>query len=151
MTREYPQRPIVAVAAVVWRGDKVLLVRRGKAPAQGEWSLPGGAQELGETTHESLIREVREETGLTIEIGQLVGVIDSIHNDDRGGRVQHHYTILDYTAVWRGGEPRAGDDVTDAQFVSLEELSHYRVRPQTEQIIRKSYREWLTHAARQNA
>ncbi len=119
--REYPARPLVGIGAVVLRPGAVLLVRRGKPPAAGTWSIPGGAQELGETTEAAARRELQEETGL--EVGELVlaAYVDSIHADARG-RVQYHYTILDFAARWQGGEPRAGGDVTAARFVAYADL-----------------------------
>ncbi len=119
--REYPARPLVGIGAVVLRPGAVLLVRRGKPPAAGAWSIPGGAQELGETAEAAARRELQEETSL--EVGELVlaAHVDSIHPDAQG-RVQYHYTILDFAARWQGGEPRAGGDVTEARFVAYADL-----------------------------
>jgi 8-oxo-dGTP diphosphatase len=143
--RDYPQRPIAAVAAIVWRGESVLLVKRGRAPDQGRWSLPGGAQELGETVHESVMREVLEETGVVIEVEDLVGVIDSIHRDG-SGHIQHHYTILDYAAAWRSGEPLASDDAAQACFVPIEDIGKFDLTPDTLRMIAESHRRRLTLA-----
>jgi ADP-ribose pyrophosphatase YjhB (NUDIX family) len=141
--REYPQKPIASVGAIVWRGESVLLVKRGRAPNQGRWMLPGGAQELGETVHESLMREVLEETGIVIEVEDLVGVVDAIHRDP-AGRVQYHYTILDYAAAWRSGEPKASDDAAQACFVPMDEIGKFDLTPQTVQMIAESHRRRLT-------
>ncbi len=119
--REYPARPLVGIGAVVLRPGAVLLVRRGKPPAAGAWSIPGGAQELGETAEDAARRELREETGLDVGELTLAAHVDSIHPDAQG-RVQYHYTILDFAARWQGGEPRAGGDVTDARFVAYADL-----------------------------
>ena len=121
MTREYPDWPRVGVGAVVLRPDSVLLVRRGRAPALGEWSLPGGAQELGETVEATARRELLEETGLSVGTLTLVAHVDSIH-PDADGRIRYHYTILDFAAHWQGGEPVAGDDVTAAAFIRFDAL-----------------------------
>jgi len=115
-SREYPTRPLVGIGIAVLRPDAVLLVRRGRAPALGQWSLPGGAQRLGETAEAAARRELMEETGLAVGALHLVAHVDSIHHDD-AGRIQFHYTILDFTAHWQGGEPRAQDDAADARFV----------------------------------
>jgi len=119
--REYPLRPLVGIGAVVLRPGAVLLVRRGKPPAAGAWSIPGGAQELGETAEDAARRELREETGLEVGELTLAAYVDSIHPDAQG-RVQYHYTILDFAGRWQGGEPRAGGDVTEARFVAYADL-----------------------------
>ena len=121
MMREYPDVPRVGIGAVVLRPDAVLLVRRGRAPALGQWSIPGGAQELGETAEAAARRELLEETGLSVGTLTLVANVDSIH-PDADGRIQYHYTILDFAALWQGGEPVAGDDVTAAAFVRFDAL-----------------------------
>ena len=120
--REYPARPLVGIGIVVLRPDSVLLVRRGRAPALGQWSLPGGAQRLGETAEAAARRELAEETGLSVGALHLAACVDSIHRDPEG-RVQFHYTILDFAAAWTGGEPQAADDVTAARFVPDTELN----------------------------
>jgi 8-oxo-dGTP diphosphatase len=120
-SREYPARPLVGIGVAVLRPDAVLLARRGRAPALGQWSLPGGAQRLGETAEEAARRELMEETGLSVGALHLVANVDSIHRDE-DGRVQYHYTILDFAAAWQGGEPRAQGDVTDARFVAFADL-----------------------------
>ena len=119
--REYPTRPLVGVGAVVLRADTVLLVRRGHPPAAGSWSLPGGAQEVGETAEAGARRELLEETGLAVGALHLVAHVDSLHRDE-AGRLRFHYTILDFAARWAGGEPRAGGDALAAAFVPLDRL-----------------------------
>jgi 8-oxo-dGTP diphosphatase len=121
MTREYPTVPRVGIGAVVLRPDGVLLVRRGRPPALGQWSIPGGAQELGETVEAAARRELFEETGLRVGALTLVAHVDSIHPDP-DGRIRYHYTILDFAARWQGGEPVPGDDVTAAAFVRFDAL-----------------------------
>ncbi len=116
MSREYPPRPLVGIGVAVLRPGAVLLVRRGRAPSLGAWSLPGGAQELGETAEAAARRELREETGLEVGDLLLAANVDSIHRDAEG-RIRFHYTILDFAAAWAGGEPSAGGDVTDAAWV----------------------------------
>ncbi|VBB41885.1 hypothetical protein TRIP_B200025 [uncultured Desulfatiglans sp.] len=108
--RAYPSRPIVGVAAVVFDRDEVILVRRGKPPGKGEWSLPGGAVELGETLVGALKREILEELSITVEIGGLVGVFDKVFPDE-AGRIIYHYVLVDFWAELRGGVPVAGSDI----------------------------------------
>ena len=109
-SREYPDRPWVGVGIVVWRGDEILLVRRAKLPRLGEWSIPGGAQSLGETVFETAIREVREETGVAIRPTGIVTVVDSVIRDAEQ-RPQFHYTLVEVSAEWMTGEAIAADDV----------------------------------------
>lgn len=122
--REYPPRPIVGIGVVLLRGDAVMLVRRGRPPGMGEWSLPGGAQRIGEPAETAARRELLEETGLTAGPLALVANVDSIHRDP-AGRVQFHYTILDFAGEWAGGEPCAGGDVTAAEWAPLNALAPY--------------------------
>jgi ADP-ribose pyrophosphatase YjhB (NUDIX family) len=122
--REYPKAPLVGVGIVLRRGDEVLLVKRGKAPALGAWSLPGGGQELGETAEGAARRELFEETGLRCGALRLVAHVDSIHRDAEG-RVQYHYTILDFAADYVGGAAVAGDDVTDVAWVKRGDFDAY--------------------------
>ena len=121
MSREYPERPLVGIGTVMLRPGGVLLVRRARPPALGQWSIPGGAQELGETAEAAARRELLEETGLAAGILTLVANVDSIH-PDATGRIQYHYTILDFATAWQGGEPVAGSDVSDAAFFAFSEL-----------------------------
>lgn len=119
--REYPARPLVGIGVVVLRGGNVLLIRRGRAPAEGEWSLPGGAQRLGETAEAAARRELQEETGLAVGALRLAAHVDSIHRDD-SGRIRFHYTILDFHAAWAGGEPVAGGDAIAAAWFEIAAL-----------------------------
>ena len=138
--RAYPDRPIVAVGAVILDAGRVLLVRRGQEPLKGEWSLPGGAVEVGETLEAALVREVREETSLDVVVGPVVEVLDSIRRDP-GGRPQYHYVIVDYACRVREGTPTAavrGTDADDVQWVILEELDRYRVTTTAIAVIRKA-------------
>jgi ADP-ribose pyrophosphatase YjhB (NUDIX family) len=126
MSREYPARPIVGIGIAVLRAvpPSVLLVRRGNPPNIGSWSLPGGAQDLGETAEAAAHRELAEETGLHVGQMHLAANVDSIHHDP-AGLVRYHYTILDFAAAWTGGIPRAGDDVTDVAWAPLDRLDAY--------------------------
>jgi len=137
MTREYPEHPIVGIAAVVLRDGQVLLVQRGREPAKGLWGLPGGMLELGETLAEGVRREVLEECGIEIEVGPLVGVFEPMQRDG-DGRLRYHYVVLDYLARYVGGELRAADDADDAQWVALEKLERLPMLAETRDMIRKA-------------
>jgi len=135
--RKYPARPIVGVGALVWRDDKILLIKRGKAPAKGEWSLPGGAQELGETIEETARREVREETGCEIGPLTFLGAFDSMEQDESGGLL-YHFTLIDFEATWVSGEPSPGEAEEDARFFSLDQISSLQVWDALGEVIRTS-------------
>jgi 8-oxo-dGTP diphosphatase len=135
--RPYPDRPVVGVGAVVLDQHRVLLVKRGHAPLKGQWSLPGGGVEAGETLEEAAAREVLEETGVTIEVGPIVEVLDRISRDV-DGRVEHHFVLVDFVARPTGGVLRSASDADDAQWVPLSELEKYEVAPVTVGVIRKA-------------
>ncbi len=135
--RDYPDRPFVGVGVVIWRDDKVLLVKRGKAPRLNEWSIPGGAQHIGETLKAAALREVREETCLTIELKELIDVVDAIF-PDQSGAVRNHYTLIDFSARWVSGEAAPGDDVSEIAWATLERLGEFDMWDETERIIRQS-------------
>lgn len=132
--REYPARPMVGIGVVLLKPGAVLLVRRAKRPSFGQWALPGGAQELGETAEHAARRELREEAGLEAGPMLLAANVDSIHRDE-AGRVQFHYTILDFAAAWQGGEPVAGGDVSDALFAPLNRLGDYGLWDEAHRVI----------------
>jgi 8-oxo-dGTP diphosphatase len=140
MTREYPAHPFVGVGALVWRDERVLLIRRRNPPRAGQWSLPGGGQEVGETIAEAAAREVAEETGLLIAVEEVVEVIDLIERDT-GGRVQYHYVLVDVNARWTGGDPAAGDDAVDTAWATLDELGDFGLWSETERVIRRGYQQ----------
>ena len=138
-SREYPTRPFIGVGVVVLKEDLVLLIRRGKPPKAGEWSLPGGSQHVGETVRETASREVREETGVEIRELIFLEVIDAII-PDREGRVQFHYTLIDFVAQWESGEPNADDDAEHAEWVPLSNLPEIELWEKTREIIEKASR-----------
>lgn len=135
--REYPDRPFIGVGVIVFRDDDVLLIRRSKPPNKGGISLPGGGQDLGETVREAARREVREETGLEVEVTHLVDVVDVIHGDV-AGRTKFHYTLVDFVAEWVSGVPVAGDDAAEAFWVPLAEIGALKLWSETERVIRKA-------------
>ena len=132
--RRYPTRPIVGVGTVVLDGDMVLMVQRGKPPRQGSWSLPGGAQELGETIHEAARREVREETGLEIEIFGLIDVVDSVR-PDADDKIEYHYTLIDVAGHAVGGTLMAGGDAQDCRWFTRPEIDAMDIWSETKRII----------------
>ena len=137
--RTYPSRPWSGVGVVVWKGGHVLLIQRGKEPMRGSWSIPGGSHDLGETVREAAVREVREETGVEIDLGPIVDVIDTVRRD-AAGRIRTHYTLVDFAATWVAGEPVAGDDAMAAEFVPFEEALARLTWSETARIIRESRR-----------
>jgi ADP-ribose pyrophosphatase YjhB (NUDIX family) len=134
VSRRYPSRPIVGVGVVVWHDDRVLLIRRNKPPRQGHWSLPGGAQQLGETVAEAARREVREEAGLEVELGEIIATIDSIeHDGDR--RVRYHYTLIDFVAEAASPVLRPGSDAADARWFEVAEIETLGLWSETVRVI----------------
>jgi 8-oxo-dGTP diphosphatase len=132
--REYPPRPIVGIGIVVIKDDSVLLVRRGKPPNVGAWTLPGGAQEIGETAEQAARRELREETGLEAGDLHFAATVDNIRRDENG-RVRFHYTIIDFATRWMGGEPVAATDVTEAAWARLDSLGDYDLWSEAHRVI----------------
>jgi 8-oxo-dGTP diphosphatase len=135
--REYPVRPIVGVGAVVLDGDRVLLVKRAHEPLKGEWSLPGGAVELGETLETAIVREVREETGLTVEVGPMVDVLDRLRHDPNG-RLKYHYVLIDFVCRPATGVLCCASDAEAAEWAALNNLARYALADATLSVIQKA-------------
>jgi ADP-ribose pyrophosphatase YjhB (NUDIX family) len=133
----YPALPRVGVGIVLLRGAEVLLIKRGKPPGEGAWSLPGGRQELGETAEACARRELFEETGLTCGPLTLIGHVDSIHRD-AAGAIEYHYTILDFGARYTGGEAAPGSDAADLAWVGAEHFDEYGLWEEARRIINKT-------------
>ncbi|KMY66701.1 NUDIX hydrolase [Desulfocarbo indianensis] len=138
MGRRYPDRPVLSVAGVVLAGDRVLLVKRGRPPAQGIWSVPGGAVEAGESLSQALQREIMEETGVAVQVGPLVEVVERMLADSEG-RLEYHYVILDYLCRASLVEPQAGSDAAAARWVAFEELAQAGLTPDTEAVVRRAW------------
>lgn len=134
----YPDQPQVAVGAIVFKDDRVLLVRRGKPPAEDLWAIPGGRVEIGETLQEAAEREILEETAIAIRARVPVYTFDVIERDARG-RIRFHYVIVDMTADYVRGYPRAGDDASAARWISSDELATLKVSPKTRQLLKTQF------------
>lgn len=135
---EYPQRPCLAVGAIVFWNNQVLLVRRGKPPAAGQWAIPGGSVQLGETLQKAVEREVMEETGIVVCADAPVYQFETIERDETG-RVRFHYVVIDLEATYVSGEIRPGDDALNAAWVSPDELKNFSVNSVTQMVLRELY------------
>ena len=138
MKREYPDFPLVGVGAIIIEDGRVLLVKRGHPPLAGEWSIPGGVLEVGETLREAAIREAREETCLRVEPADLLGVYDRVSRDDDGGTV-YHYVLIDFLCRRVGGEARAADDADEVRWFTLEEAGELVLPEDTAEVIRLGF------------
>ena len=136
--RQYPDRPILGVGALIFRDDRILLVERGKEPLKGYWSLPGGVVEAGETLEQAIRREVREETSLEIEIIQTIEIFERIIRDTNG-RPEYHYVLIDYLCHSQSGEAKPADDAARVEWVRRHELPHYRITDGTLPVIQKGF------------
>ena len=144
--RQYPNRPIVAVGAAVCRDGRVLIVQRGKPPSKGVWTVPGGAVDLGETMRQAAAREVQEECGIQIEVGEVVGILDNIIRDAtapspdglRPAGILYHYAIVDFAAEYVRGDLSPSDELMDAAWVSPTELDAYQVPAKAQQVLLKA-------------
>jgi 8-oxo-dGTP diphosphatase len=143
MQREYPDRPIVGVGAIIIEQNRVLLARRGNPPRAGQWSLPGGVVELGETLRSAAQREALEETGLIVEAGDVIEVLDRII-PGKDGATQYHYVLVDFLCSHRGGELRAGGDAAEVAWAAEEELGKYNLEPITLEVILKAFAHWVS-------
>ena len=135
-SREYPERPIVGVGAVILDADRVVLIRRRYEPLAGQWSLPGGTLELGETLEQGAAREMLEETGLVVEIGPVIEVFDRIIHDDEK-RVRYHFVLVDYLCWPVSGELRAGSDVEAAVFAHRDDLARFGLTSKATAVIER--------------
>lgn len=136
--REYPETPLVGVGAIIIQGNQVALVKRGHAPLQGKWSIPGGVLEIGETLRKAAIREAFEETGLSIEPGELLGVFERVLPDEEG-RMKYHYVLIDFLCRRVAGELLAGDDADEVRWFRRDELAALELARETEEVILKGF------------
>jgi ADP-ribose pyrophosphatase YjhB (NUDIX family) len=144
-SKEFPDRPLVGVGGVIIEQGRAVLIRRGSEPLLGEWSIPGGTLELGETLEEGVARELLEETGIEVRILELIEIFDRIYpgNGSTGAKGKNkprfHYVIADYLCERLGGEPRAGSDVTDLVFAREEELARFHLTETATRILKKAF------------
>ena len=156
--REYPEHPMVGIGAVVIRNNRALLIRRGSEPLKGEWSIPGGMLEIGETIAEGVVRELHEETGLRVRLLGLIEVFERIFHKEEGkqmsadpvidgtaftdenhGRPLYHFVILDYLCEAPEGEPHAGSDVTDLEWAAENDLGRFHLTPTATRVVKKAF------------
>ena len=135
--RKYPDRPYVGIGAVIVHEGRVVLVKRRFEPLAGEWSIPGGAVEAGETLEACVAREMAEETGFVVEVGPVVEVLDRITRDEEG-RVLYHFVLIDYLCWPIGGELRAGSDVAEAVLAEPSEIALYALTEKATSVIERA-------------
>ena len=136
ISREYPKHPLVGVGAIISQDNQVVMVRRGKEPSKGDWSIPGGLVDLGETLRDAVIREALEETGLEVEPIELVEVVERVFRDDLG-RVKYHYILADFLCHVKNGNLSAGSDALDARWFHPNELPRLNLAEITLRVILK--------------
>jgi 8-oxo-dGTP diphosphatase len=138
MKREYPDTPLVGVGAIIIENGGVVLVKRGHPPLAGEWSIPGGVLEVGETVREAAVREAREETGLEVVVEELLGVYDRLMRDEFG-RVRYHYLLVDFLCRWTSGSLFAASDAEEVRSFTPEELKRLLLPEDTAEVIRLGF------------
>jgi ADP-ribose pyrophosphatase YjhB (NUDIX family) len=144
-SREYPEKPVVGIGGVIIEQGRTLLIRRGSEPLRGEWSIPGGTLEVGETLHEGVARELLEETGVEIRVLELIEVFDRIFLENEASGTpprktpRFHFVIVDYLCERVSGEPRAGSDVTDVAFAREDELPQFHLTETVKRVLKKAF------------
>jgi len=136
MAREYPEHPVVGVGAVVVRDGKALVIKRAHEPRKGEWSLPGGLLELGESLQDAVRREIKEETSLDVEVGPVIETFDRVHRDDQG-KIRYHFVIVDFVSWTNGGEAKAGSDAEAVAWVTADQIDAYQINAHAKAVILK--------------
>jgi 8-oxo-dGTP diphosphatase len=138
MKREYPDAPLVGVGAIIIEQHRVVLVKRGHPPLAGTWSIPGGVLEMGETIRQAVAREALEETGMTVEVGELLGVYDRILRDE-DERTRYHYVLIDFLCRRIAGEPEAAGDAAEARWFTRGELGELSLPEDTAEVIQLGF------------
>jgi 8-oxo-dGTP diphosphatase len=138
MKREYPDQPLVGVGTIIIDQERVMLVKRGHEPLAGSWSIPGGVLEIGETLRQAAVREALEETGLTVEVGELLGVFDRIL-PDADGRTRYHYVLIDFLCRRLAGEPHGAGDAAEARWFTRGELGELSLAEDTAEVIKLGF------------
>jgi ADP-ribose pyrophosphatase YjhB (NUDIX family) len=145
VAREYPDRPVVGVGGVVIEDSRALLIRRGSEPLRGQWSIPGGTLELGESLQQGVARELREETGLEVRVLDLIEVFDRVYHEPSAGNSaaatgpKFHFVIVDYLCERISGEPRAASDATDIAYAREDELERYQLTETATRVVKKAF------------
>lgn len=134
--RRYPENPIIGVGGIVLKNESMLLVKRGNPPNRGQWGVPGGCLELGETLKEGVAREVREECGIEIQVGELFDIFEIIEKDARGV-MEFHYVLLDFMAEHKSGIPASGDDADACSFIPLKSICNYDLTPGVVELLKR--------------
>jgi 8-oxo-dGTP diphosphatase len=153
-SREYPDRPVVGVGGIIIDRDRTVLIRRGTEPLLGQWSIPGGSLEIGETLEQGVIRELLEETGLEIRVLELIELFDRIYLENGSPSAKNkkkprfHYVIADYLCELLGGEARAGSDVTDLAFAREDELARFHLTETATRVLKKAFAMSLARAGK---
>ncbi|HML02870.1 MAG TPA: NUDIX hydrolase [Candidatus Bathyarchaeia archaeon] len=137
MRREYPSQPIVGIGAIIVQDGKILLAKRGSEPGKGKWSVPGGVVELGEKLEKAVVREVKEETNLDVEVVHLIDAVSNIVQDTNG-KLHFHFVILDYLTKLKGGTLQSSSDILDTKWVNLEEADDYDITETFREFLKKN-------------
>ena len=139
MKREYPDRPVAGVGALIIKDRHILLVKRGAEPGKGRWSLPGGAVELGEGVRDAVIREVKEECGLDVEVKDVTDVVDYMNRDEKG-QVRFHYILVDFYVEVKGGTLKPASDALEVDWIPFDRIHEYQVTKTTLQLLNKVFK-----------
>ncbi len=146
MKREYPDTPLIGVGAIIVDRERVILVKRGHEPLAGSWSIPGGVLEIGETLRQAAVREASEETGLTVEVGELLGVFDRILPDS-DQRTRYHYVLIDFLCRRIAGDIHAAGDAVEARWFTRREVAQLSLAEDTAEVIELAFKRSGTHSA----